>query len=93
MLLLLMTTCVAAQVSGVPPDAFSETGQLWGTPLYDWAVHKQEGYAWWAGRLSRAFDLYDECRIDHFRAFAGSVSLLLSERAPPPPPPPPFTFK
>lgn len=58
-------------VSGVPPDAFSETGQLWGTPLYDWPVHRAEGYKWWAGRLSRAFSLYDECRIDHFRAFAG----------------------
>eukprot|EP00192_Tetraselmis_astigmatica_P008779 CAMPEP_0117671382 /NCGR_PEP_ID=MMETSP0804-20121206/13302_1 /TAXON_ID=1074897 /ORGANISM="Tetraselmis astigmatica, Strain CCMP880" /LENGTH=620 /DNA_ID=CAMNT_0005479835 /DNA_START=81 /DNA_END=1943 /DNA_ORIENTATION=+ len=58
-------------VSGVPPDAFSETGQLWGTPLYDWEVHAQENYAWWVGRLTRAFSLYDECRIDHFRAFAG----------------------
>jgi len=58
-------------VSGVPPDAFSETGQLWGTPLYDWEKHAAEDYSWWAERLARAFDLYDECRIDHFRAFAG----------------------
>lgn len=58
-------------VSGVPPDAFSETGQLWGTPLYDWERHAEEDYSWWAERLARAFDLYDECRIDHFRAFAG----------------------
>lgn len=57
----------ARQVSGVPPDAFSETGQLWGSPLYRWPAHEAEGYAWWAARLARAFSLYDETRIDHFR--------------------------
>lgn len=60
-----------ALVSGVPPDAFSKTGQLWGTPIYNWAVHKEEGYAWWTQRLGRAFQLFDETRIDHFRGFAG----------------------
>lgn len=58
-------------VSGVPPDAFSETGQLWGSPLYDWAAHEQEGYKWWARRMQRAQQMYDEVRIDHFRGFAG----------------------
>lgn len=58
-------------VSGVPPDAFSKTGQLWGTPLYNWPVHREEGYAWWTQRLGRAFQLFDETRIDHFRGFAG----------------------
>ena len=51
----------------MPPDAFSETGQLWGSPLYRWPAHAEEGYAWWAARLARAFSLYDETRIDHFR--------------------------
>lgn len=42
------------QVSGVPPDAFSETGQLWGSPLYRWDAHAAEDYAWWAQRIGRA---------------------------------------
>ncbi|KAL0030183.1 hypothetical protein WJX77_001948 [Trebouxia sp. C0004] len=64
-----------ANVSGVPPDAFSETGQLWGSPLYDWPAHEREGYRWWAQRLGRSFQLYDETRIDHFRGFAGYWSV------------------
>ena len=58
-------------VSGVPPDAFSETGQLWGSPLYDWPAMERDGFRWWVKRLRRAFNLYDETRIDHFRGFAG----------------------
>ncbi|KAI0506994.1 hypothetical protein KFK09_013112 [Dendrobium nobile] len=58
-------------VSGVPPDAFSETGQLWGSPLYDWRSMEDSGYAWWIQRIKRALDLYDEFRIDHFRGLAG----------------------
>mmetsp|Transcript_7732 Transcript_7732/g.15546 ORF Transcript_7732/g.15546 Transcript_7732/m.15546 type:complete len:588 (-) Transcript_7732:630-2393(-) len=58
-------------VSGVPPDAFSSTGQLWGSPLYDWKANEAEGYSWWIQRMKRAMELYDETRIDHFRAFAG----------------------
>eukprot|EP00798_Chlamydomonas_sp_ICE-L_P008636 gene8637-34084_t len=64
-------TCAPSLVSGVPPDAFSETGQLWGSPLYRWDAHKAEGYAWWISRLGRAMELFDEYRIDHFRGFAG----------------------
>ncbi|KAL4434072.1 hypothetical protein ABPG75_000513 [Micractinium tetrahymenae] len=60
-----------ALVSGVPPDAFSATGQLWGSPLYDWKAHAAEGFAWWRQRIARSMQLYDETRIDHFRAFAG----------------------
>lgn len=56
-------------VSGVPPDAFSETGQLWGHPLYDNAAHAAEGYAWWRARLARALSAVDRVRIDHFRGF------------------------
>lgn len=58
------------RVAGVPPDAFSETGQLWGNPLYRWDRLKETGYAWWIARLRRAFDLAHQVRIDHFRAFA-----------------------
>ncbi len=58
------------EVSGVPPDAFSATGQRWGNPLYDWAAHEREGFAWWTLRLQRALALCDLVRIDHFRAFS-----------------------
>ena len=57
-------------VAGVPPDAFSDTGQLWGNPLYRWDVMKADGYAWWVARLRRALSLHHRVRIDHFRAFA-----------------------
>jgi 4-alpha-glucanotransferase len=56
-------------VSGVPPDYFSEKGQLWGNPLYDWDALKLDGYRWWLRRLERIFTLYDVIRLDHFRAF------------------------
>nr|KJB18326.1 hypothetical protein B456_003G047100 [Gossypium raimondii] len=58
-------------VSGVPPDAFSDTGQLWGSPLYDWKAMEKDGFLWWISRIRRAQTLYDEFRIDHFRGFAG----------------------
>ncbi len=56
-------------VAGVPPDAFSATGQLWGNPIYKWDYHKATGYEWWISRLSKVFSLYDVVRIDHFRGF------------------------
>lgn len=56
-------------VAGVPPDYFSADGQLWGNPLYDWAAHAAEGYAWWIARLRASFELCDIVRIDHFRGF------------------------
>ena len=56
-------------VAGVPPDLFSDTGQLWGNPLYDWEYHKQTDYAWWFNRIKHTFSLYDVVRIDHFRGF------------------------
>lgn len=57
-------------VAGVPPDAFSATGQLWGNPLYRWDEMARDGYAWWVARLRRALALTHEVRIDHFRAFS-----------------------
>ena len=54
-------------VSGVPPDAFSEDGQLWGHPLYDEGAHRADGYAWWQTRMQRLLEVVDRVRIDHFR--------------------------
>lgn len=60
---------VCEKVAGVPPDMYSETGQLWGNPIYDWEVHKKEGYRWWIERIKHMLDVTDVIRIDHFRAF------------------------
>ncbi len=56
-------------VSGVPPDYFSETGQLWGHPLYRWDVLARDGYDWWIRRFRMAFTQADVVRVDHFRGF------------------------
>ncbi len=56
-------------VAGVPPDAFSEDGQLWGNPLYDWQGHKQTVFDFWCQRIRWCQQIYDAVRIDHFRAF------------------------
>jgi 4-alpha-glucanotransferase len=56
-------------VAGVPPDYFSETGQLWGNPLYDWKTMAKDGYSWWMDRMAGNFELFDVVRLDHFRAF------------------------
>jgi 4-alpha-glucanotransferase len=56
-------------VAGVPPDYFSETGQLWGNPLYRWDAHAADDYAWWAARLRFLLGRVDIVRIDHFRGF------------------------
>jgi 4-alpha-glucanotransferase len=58
-------------VAGVPPDYFSETGQLWGNPLYHWDAMKQDGFRWWIRRFQASLKLYDIVRVDHFRGFAG----------------------
>jgi 4-alpha-glucanotransferase len=57
-------------VSGVPPDAFSATGQRWGNPLYNWDVMRARGYKWWVQRLRWATQTCDLIRLDHFRGFA-----------------------
>ena len=56
-------------VAGVPPDGFTEDGQLWGNPLYDYEAHKKDGYKWWTERILYNLDLFDYLRIDHFRGF------------------------
>ncbi len=57
----------SGEVAGAPPDALSETGQLWGNPLYDWPALQRRRYRWWTERLRRTFELFDVVRIDHFR--------------------------
>jgi 4-alpha-glucanotransferase len=54
-------------LSGVPPDYFSETGQLWNNPVYRWDVLKGSGYHWWIQRMRHVFHCFDVVRIDHFR--------------------------
>ncbi len=54
-------------VAGVPPDYFSETGQLWGNPTYNWSEHERYGFIWWLKRLGHSLKLFDRVRIDHFR--------------------------
>lgn len=63
------------KVAGVPPDYFSEDGQLWGNPLYDWKKLKKTGYAWWINRLKTTLELYDMVRVDHFIGFANYYSI------------------
>lgn len=66
-------------VAGCPPDLFSEDGQLWGNPIYDWEKMKNDGFSWWIKRFSAAFKLYDILRIDHFRGFASYYSIPYGE--------------
>lgn len=59
-------------VSGVPPDYFSTTGQLWGNPIYDWDAMRDDGFGWWIERVRSTLELVDIIRIDHFRGFAAT---------------------
>ena len=56
-------------VAGCPPDLFSDKGQLWGNPVYDWEALERTEYEWWIKRIEKALSLYDVVRIDHFRGF------------------------
>ncbi|MBW1680596.1 MAG: 4-alpha-glucanotransferase [Deltaproteobacteria bacterium] len=67
-------------VAGVPPDYFSETGQLWGNPVYRWDVLREQGFSWWIDRLRHNLGLYDLVRIDHFRGFVGYWAIPASEK-------------
>ncbi len=66
---------VPSQVAGVPPDYFSEDGQLWGNPVYDWDEMEKDGYQWWIKRIENSLKFHDIVRIDHFRAFASYWSI------------------
>lgn len=67
-------------VAGVPPDYFSQTGQLWGNPVYRWDVLKETGYGWWIKRLEHNLRLFDFVRIDHFRGFVAYWEVLANEK-------------
>lgn len=71
---------VPKSVAGVPPDYFSEDGQLWGNPLYDWDALKKDDYSWWMKRLKNAFKLFDVVRIDHFRGIESYWSVKAGEK-------------
>lgn len=63
------------EVAGVPPDYFSQTGQLWGNPLYNWTEHKKDGYSWWINRIKSLLSNADIIRIDHFRGFESNYCI------------------
>ncbi len=63
------------RVAGCPPDAFSEDGQLWGNPLYNYTKMKNDNYSWWVKRVKHSLKMFDILRIDHFRGFAGYYSI------------------
>lgn len=67
------------KVAGCPPDAFSDTGQLWGNPLYDWEYLDKTNYSWWVNRMRENLKLYDVIRIDHFRGFESYWSIPYGE--------------
>ena len=69
-------------VSGCPPDAFSEDGQLWGSPVYNWEYMKSEKtpFSWWKNRMRHAFEVYDVVRIDHFRGFESFYCIKYGEK-------------
>ncbi len=67
-------------VAGVPPDYFSETGQLWGNPLYNWKTLEKDGFSWWIERFRQMFELYDAIRVDHFRGFDAYWEVKANEK-------------
>jgi 4-alpha-glucanotransferase len=67
-------------VAGVPPDYFSETGQLWGNPLYDWKKHDETKYAWWIDRVRVLLASVDLVRLDHFRGFESYWAVPADEK-------------
>ncbi|MBC7450613.1 MAG: 4-alpha-glucanotransferase, partial [Cytophagales bacterium] len=67
------------KVAGVPPDYFSETGQLWGMPVFNWKNLKKDDYSWWLKRVHHNIDMFGVVRLDHFRAFAACWEVDASE--------------
>lgn len=67
-------------VAGVPPDYFSETGQLWGNPLYRWDVMKKQNFKWWVDRIRKILETVDVVRLDHFRGFEGYWEVPAKEK-------------
>ena len=71
---------VPVEVAGVPPDAFTAEGQLWGNPLYDYEAMEADGFGWWIRRIAGAGRLYDAIRIDHFRGFESYWAVPYGEK-------------
>ena len=71
---------VPKAVAGVPPDYFSEDGQLWGNPLYNYEYMKSNGYKWWIDRIGASSNIYDVIRIDHFRGFESYWSVPYGDK-------------
>ena len=67
-------------VAGVPPDYFSNTGQLWGNPVYRWDVLQRSGYKWWLDRMAHNLTLFDLVRVDHFRGLAAFWAVVAGEK-------------
>ena len=67
------------KVSGVPPDYFSATGQLWGNPVYRWDGMRATGYRWWIDRVRASLNMFDMVRLDHFRGFEAYWEILAAE--------------
>lgn len=68
------------KVAGCPPDIFSETGQLWGNPIYDWKYIEKTGYRWWVDRIKQSLKIYDVLRIDHFKGFESYWSIPAGDK-------------
>jgi 4-alpha-glucanotransferase len=71
--------CNMKVVAGVPPDYFSQTGQRWGNPHYNWRVMQKDGYKWWLSRMATQIRLFDMVRIDHFRGFQAAWEIPAKE--------------
>lgn len=67
------------KIAGVPPDDYSQTGQLWGNPVYNWDNHKQQNYSWWIWRIKHTLEIVDVIRLDHFRAFQDYYEIPFGE--------------
>ena len=72
---------VPKAAAGAPGDAFAPEGQLWGNPTYRWDVLAEQGFGWWLCRFSRAFDVYDYVRLDHFIGFSSYYSIPKGKKA------------
>lgn len=77
---LLDENCNPIEVAGCPPDAFTDDGQLWGNPLYDWKYMKKDGYSWWKKRIEHLCNMCDVIRIDHFRGFESYYCIPASSK-------------
>lgn len=77
---MLDSDCNPKLVAGVPPDAFSSDGQLWGNPVYNWDYMKKTNYSWWKKYLSNALCRYDVVRIDHFRGFESFFAIPYGDK-------------